>query len=150
MFAASGSPLPSSALPVAAPVPVRAEPAAGRGVSSQTAQAVKQASPIRFNPHLTYANDIDRVLVQVRDAEGKVTVQYPSEQAVREYRRQMEAGGTDEAAAKPAAPPTTDGTAPGTARGQEAPAAGQAPTSSQASPSGQVSAAAQGPVEISV
>lgn len=149
MFAASGSSLPLPSSPQIAPVVPRAEPtASAAAVTTQTAQAVKQSSPIRFNPHITYANDINRVLVQVRDEAGEVTVQYPSEKAVREYRRQMEASRQDTSRQdtsppdEAAAPPSTRATAP-----ESQPAASAAPAASGAS--APATGTSAGAVEIS-
>ena len=129
MFAASGSSLPLPSSPQIAPVVPRAETtASAAAVTTQTAQAVTQASPIRFNPHITYANDIDRVLVQFRDQAGEVTVQYPSEKAVREYRRQMEASKPEEPAADSATPDAGPDARPvAAAAAPEAPQAAPAP-----------------------
>ncbi len=154
MFAASGSSLPLPSSPQIAPVVPRAEPmASAAAVTTQTAQAVKQSSPIRFNPHITYANDIDRVLVQVRDEAGEVTVQYPSEKAVREYRRQMEASRQDASrqdASRPeeaGAPPSTSAAAP---EGQPAAAPASPASASPASgASAPVTGTGAGAVEIS-
>lgn len=149
MFAASGSSLPLPSSPQIAPVVPRAEPmASAAAVTTQTAQAVKQSSPIRFNPHITYANDIDRVLVQVRDEAGEVTVQYPSEKAVREYRRQMEASRQDASRQdtsppdEAAAPPSTSTAAP-----ESQPEASAAPAASGAS--APITGTSAGAVEIS-
>lgn len=149
MFAASGSSLPLPSSPQIAPVVPRAEPmASAAAVTTQTAQAVKQSSPIRFNPHITYANDIDRVLVQVRDEAGEVTVQYPSEKAVREYRRQMEASRQDASRPEEAgAPPSTSAAAP---EGQPAAAPASPASASPASgASAPVTGTGAGAVEIS-
>ncbi|MCF4164171.1 hypothetical protein L2U69_00750 [Zavarzinia compransoris] len=71
------------------PVGGQAASSAVQGVPTQTVTAVQAAPAVLFNPHVVYASDIEMVLVQVRDAEGEVTTQYPSEQVVREYRRQQ-------------------------------------------------------------
>lgn len=71
------------------PVAGQAMSATARGVPTQTVTAVQAAPAALFNPHVVYASDIEMLLVQVRDAEGEVTTQYPSEQIVREYRRQQ-------------------------------------------------------------
>lgn len=154
MFAASGSSLPLPSSPQIAPVVPRAEPmASAAAVTTQTAQAVKQSSPIRFNPHITYANDIDRVLVQVRDEAGEVTVQYPSEKAVREYRRQMEASRQDasrqDASRQDTSPPDESAAPPSTstAAPESQPEASAAPAASGAS--APITGTSAGAVEIS-
>ncbi|MDD3445960.1 MAG: hypothetical protein PHS60_11145 [Zavarzinia sp.] len=101
---AAVNPAPASpAATHAAPVAAQAVPGPGQGVKTQTTVAVQETAPVRFNPHTVYDDDIKKVLVQIRDDQGEVTTQYPSEQAVREYRRhQQEQTKGDGASGKPA------------------------------------------------
>ena len=126
---AAVNPAPASpAATHAAPVAAQAVPGPGQGVKTQTTVAVQETAPVHFNPHTVYDDDIKKVLVQIRDDQGEVTTQYPSEQAVREYRRHQQeqvksAGGTS----------TRDAEARDTTEGGTATAAAEAaplPTSS--------------------
>lgn len=119
---AAPSPLQPAAPPAGA---IAAAQQALSGGAAETPRPVTPASPIYFNPRYSFDRELSMMIMQIRDdVSGEVVSQFPSEMAVREYRRQQTHDTTVEATPESQGETPPSATAPVAASATAAPPTG--------------------------